>query len=305
MEHLTRIKLDRDYVESIIPTTETLQEMAKLCGCSEQKLRDFIRENGLYKYYCEEHNIKYNPSYEKMVCSECGSNKGIHKFHGTPYCKRHYLQMYRHGKILDSTIYDRNEIIVEENIARIIIRDVKQEIKCESIIDSEDVDKIKKYKWYESYGYCVTKGIDHNNGIDIANVIFNDFDNKYDHINHNRLDNRKINLRPVTSHQNAMNMGKKITNTSGVTGVRQEKTVKLPRWIATITYNYKSYWLGSYETFDDAVKARLQGEIKYFGEYSPNYNPRTKTLQIVYTSPSDNLRHFMEYSLEGELLKWL
>lgn len=305
MRDMTRIKLDRDYVESIIPKTKTLKEMTQLCGCSEDKLRQFIRANKLYKFYCEQHHIKYDPEYENLKCEICGNNTDVQRFHGIPYCKRHYLQMFRHGKILKSTIYDQNEIIIENNIARIITKNVKQEINGECIIDIEDIDKIKDYKWYISYGYCVTKGINPNNGTDIANVIFNDYENKYDHINHNRLDNRKINLRPVSSHQNAMNMGKKNTNKSGVTGVRREKTVGDPKWTASITYNYKNNWLGSYNTFDEAVQARLEGEIKFFGEYSPNYNPETKTIQLDYKSLTDNQNHFIEYSLDGELLKCL
>lgn len=300
---MTRILLDRDYVQSIIPTTKTIKEMATICNCSVNKIRDFLRENGLYKYYCEEHNLKYNPKYENLQCQVCGSKIGVHKFQEILYCKRHFLQMYRHGKILDSTIYDRNEIIIEDNIARIIMKNVKQKINGECIIDAEDVDKIKELKWYKSYGYCVTKAIDPNTGTDIANIIFNDFNNKYDHINHNRLDNRKINLRPVTSHQNAMNMGKKITNVSGVTGVSRKTVKDGYKWIAIITYNYQSIWLGSHDTFDEAVHARLKGEIKYFGEYSPNYNPDSKTIQLEYFSQSDNEYHFIEYSIEGELLQ--
>ena len=305
MEHLTRIKLDRDYVKSIIPKTKTIKEMAKLCECSESKLRSFIRENGLYKYYCEEHHIKYNPEVENLKCSVCGDNTDIHKLKGTPYCKRHYLQMVRHGKILESTIYDRNEIIINGDCAIIKIKDKNQRPNGETMIDSEDVSKIEKYKWYISYGYCVTKGVNPNNGVDIANVIFNDYDSRFDHINHNRLDNRKINLRPVTAHQNAMNMGKKNTNTSGVTGIRQEDHCNTVKWTATITHNYESKWLGSFESFDDAVKARLKAEIKLFGEYSPNYNPESKTIQLDYFSKTDNQNHFIEYSLNGDILQWL
>lgn len=305
MKHLTRIKLDRDYVKNIIPKTKTLKEMTQLCGCSESKLRSFIRENGLYKYYCEEHHIKYNPKIENLKCSVCGDNTDIHKLKGTPYCKRHFLQMIRHGKILETTIYDRNEIVIDNDYAIIKIKDKNQQPKGEAVIDVEDISKVEKYKWYISYGYCVTKGIESNNGIDIANVIFDDYKNKYDHINHNRLDNRKINLRPVTSHQNAMNMGKKNTNKSGVTGVNKERGCKTTKWIANITYNYKSNWLGSYDSFDDAVKARLKAEIKYFGEYSPNYNPETKTVQLDYYSQTDNKNHFIEYSLNGDVLQWL
>lgn len=302
MRGMERIKLDRDYVESIIPTTKTIGEMADLCNCSVGKIRDFIRENGLYKYYCDQHKIKYNPEFDHLVCQVCGDKTGIHKFNGLPYCKRHFLQMYRYGRILESTIYDRNEIIIEGDIARIIIKNAKQEKKDECIIDAEDVEKIKDLKWYTSYGYCVTKGIEFNNGIDISNVIFNDYTNKYDHINHNRLDNKKINLRPVTSHQNAMNMGKKNTNISGVTGVSKKIINKGTRWFANITYNYESIWLGIYDTFDEAVHARLKGEIKYFKEYSPNYDSETNTIRLNYHSLTDDQEHFVEYSLEGELL---
>ena len=87
-----------------------------------------------------------------------------------------------------------------------------------------------------------------------------------------------------------MNMGKKCTNVSGVTGVRQEKTIGSPKWTANITYNYKPRWLGSYDTFDDAVKARL-------------HDPDTKTIRLNYYSPTDNKNHFIEYSLEGEVLQ--
>lgn len=304
MGKLTRIQLDRDYVKSIIPQTKTIKEMADLCGCGADTLRQFMRSQGLYKYYCEQHNIRYNPANDGLKCFVCGDNTCVQKYQGIPYCKKHYLQMYRHGKIYESTIYDCNEIKIEDDYAIVKVKDVKQNPKGESMIDIEDIDKIKNYKWYISYGYCVTKGVDHNNGIDMANVIFNDFENKYDHINHNRLDNRKINLRPVTSHQNAMNMGKKCTNTSGVTGVRQEDHCKTVKWVALLTYNYKTQWLGSYDTFDEAVKARLKGEIKYFEKYSPNYNPETNTIQLNYFSHTDKQNRFIEYSLEGELLQW-
>lgn len=303
MEHLTKIKLDKNYIETIIPQTKTLKEMADLCDCSSDKLRKYMKTHGLYKYYCEQHHIKYNEQNDNLICEICGDKTDVQRFHGIPYCKRHFLQMYRHGKIMSSTIYDRNEIIIKDDIAEVVMRDVKQNIKAIAIIDAEDVDKIKDYKWYESAGYCITKAFDPYSGTDIANVIFNNFKNRYDHISHNRLDNRKINLRPVTQQQNAMNMGMKNTNTSGVTGVAKQCIKKRwnGRWQANLTYQYKTKWLGSYENFNDAVKARLQGEIKYFGEYSPNYDPETKTIRLTYIDP-DNITHFVEYNLEGELL---
>ncbi len=48
------------------------------------------------------------------------------------------------------------------------------------------------------------------------------------------------------------------SNTSGCTGVYQNK--KTQRWIAQITFKGKTYYLGSFADFDDAVKARKEGE---------------------------------------------
>lgn len=48
------------------------------------------------------------------------------------------------------------------------------------------------------------------------------------------------------------------TNTSGYTGVYQNN--KTGKWVAQITFKRKSYYLGSYEKIEDAVKARQRGE---------------------------------------------
>lgn len=48
------------------------------------------------------------------------------------------------------------------------------------------------------------------------------------------------------------------SNTSGYTGVYQNK--KTGKWIAQITFKRKTYYLGSYDKIEDAVKARQRGE---------------------------------------------
>ena len=48
------------------------------------------------------------------------------------------------------------------------------------------------------------------------------------------------------------------SNTSGYTGVYRNK--KSQKWAAQITFKGKTYYLGSYDTLEDAVKARRKGE---------------------------------------------
>ena len=91
------------------------------------------------------------------------------------------------------------------------------------------------------------------------------FGKNVDHINNNTLDNRKENLRICTPHQNSMNLKVKSNNTSGIIGV----SVCGRKWRARLMFNRQEIPFGYYEDFDDAVRARLIGEYKYFGEFAP------------------------------------
>lgn len=297
---LERIKLDCDYVKDIITQYSTIKEMASVCKCGTDKLRNFMINNDLHDYYVQTHpNAK---QCEKLVCTICGEKNSVSRLKGIPYCKRHYNQMYRYGKIYEKTIYDKNDYIFDEenNIVKIVLRDKYQNINGYAIIDYEDYDKVKDYKWYLSAGYCITKGIDKNNGIDIYCVIFNDM-NPYDHIDNDRLNDRKKNLRPVTNQQNSMNMSMKFTNKSGVVGVQKQNKTS-PRWTANITYKYENIWLGSHATFDEAVLARLEGEAEYFKEYSNNYKPDKHLITLEYISQTDNMKHYVEVNLRGNIV---
>ena len=56
-----------------------------------------------------------------------------------------------------------------------------------------------------------------------------------------------------------------IYDTSKPAGVTWDKNRK--KWIANITYNKKRYFLGRYETFEDAVKAREKAEKEIHKEF--------------------------------------
>lgn len=86
-----------------------------------------------------------------------------------------------------------------------------------------------------------------------------------DHINRDPLDNRRSNLRLATKAQNAMNAGMWRHNNSGHKGVCRWKNGK---WRAYIMVNQKSIWLGVHQNIEDAIRARKDGEMKYFGEFA-------------------------------------
>ena len=89
-----------------------------------------------------------------------------------------------------------------------------------------------------------------------------------DHINRDKLDNRKMNLRLCSPTENSRNISIAKNNKSGVTGVEKMSNGK---WRARIMVDRKGIHLGSFKTLEEAKEARMKAEIKYFGEFSPNY----------------------------------
>lgn len=87
-----------------------------------------------------------------------------------------------------------------------------------------------------------------------------------DHINGNRLDNRRANLRIVNDKQNALNRGKQRNNTSGYKGVTKHTINK--SWCAEIKAGNKRVRLNGFSTPEDAAIAYNYLAIKYHGEFA-------------------------------------
>lgn len=81
-----------------------------------------------------------------------------------------------------------------------------------------------------------------------------------DHEDHDRTNNKWLNLREVPSRQNQMNMSHKKSNSSGTTGVR---VLPSGKFCAYIMIHRKQISLGSYDDLDEAVAARKQAEQRY------------------------------------------
>lgn len=137
-------------------------------------------------------------------------------------------------------------------------------------IDTEDIDKMKPYHWIiRSDGY-VKATLGRNKYIYLHRLLMNVLDNnsiEVDHINQNPSDNRKYNLRIATHAENNRNIELCSKNTSGFRGVYFDKKCK--NWYAHIRIDNKSKHLGSYKNKEDAIKARHDAELLYYGDFSP------------------------------------
>lgn len=143
------------------------------------------------------------------------------------------------------------------------------------ICDVEDWNKYKHLFWrVGNNGYACSNDMSDKGTIYFHQEIIECPDGMYrDHINRERLDNRKCNLRIVHAKENVLNRGVQKNNSSGFRGVSYLKRYR--KYVAQITHNRKNYCLGRFENIEDAVKARFDGEMKYFGKIVSDVNGKS------------------------------
>jgi hypothetical protein len=126
-----------------------------------------------------------------------------------------------------------------------------------ALVDQEDYDFLMQWKWTlhsEGYAYRNNREGDRFPRIIMMHRIINHTPKGMvtDHINRNRLDNRKVNLRSATKRENSLNTERNKNNTSGHRGIVKSQH---NGWTAQTTYNYKNIYIGSYPTKDEAIAA--------------------------------------------------
>ena len=136
----------------------------------------------------------------------------------------------------------------------------------EFYIDVEDFDAIKEYCWSEDGNHYLIAWDPNTQAIIKMHTLLTKYD-ICDHADQNRVNNRRYNLRPATVGENCRNISVRVDNSSDVTGVSWGK--KAQRWRAYLQYERSNMNLGYFTNKDDAIKARLKAEAKYFGEFAP------------------------------------
>ena len=141
------------------------------------------------------------------------------------------------------------------------------------LFDEEDKELVSQNKWHlmkNGYVACTkyVKGSGRKNQKNICiyfhRIITNAPKGKVvDHINGNKLDNRKENLRVCTQRENMVNCGMLKNNKSGYKGVSWHKAAK--KWESYLHFNNKKIRLGFFEDIEKAAEKRNKAFNKYFG----------------------------------------
>ena len=131
--------------------------------------------------------------------------------------------------------------------------------------DAIDLPTIKLYSWYMSNGYAATM-VDKKQ-IYMHRLIMNPLESEVvDHINGNKLDNRRENLRVCKQHENMANRIKHTPQTSKYKGVSWRKSHSL--WQATITKHGLQEHLGYFTTQEEAALAYNKAAIRVHNQFA-------------------------------------
>lgn len=137
-----------------------------------------------------------------------------------------------------------------------------------AFVDDEDFELLNSYSWWLHDGYA--RSNTYGSYVRMHNLLKKCSKGlELDHINGNRLDNRKSNLRECTRSQNCQNRIARPNTSSQYKGVSLVR--KLGKWKAEIcppNNNRRNLYLGLFTDEETAARAYDQKAVELFGEFA-------------------------------------
>jgi hypothetical protein len=150
-----------------------------------------------------------------------------------------------------------------------------------ALVDDEDYEELSKHKWCCSRGYAVRKN---GKAIELMHrrIMQPPSEMTVDHINGNRADNRRENLRICTFKQNLSNRVKKPNCTSQFRGVTRARGGK---WKVQVHTGDRVLYFGLYESEYEAARIYDAVAPLYLGPFvRKNFPVETYTFERARTS---------------------
>lgn len=209
------------------------------------------------------------PPREKYPCSVDGCDRDAVGMRD--WCSKHWRLVQQYGTPAspnrpkpDKTWLESLDVPAGSQAVPVLIS--RAEGFTYALVDTADYDDVVRWRWYRvANGYASRHGKDGRKYMH-RYLMQTPQGMDTDHINRNKLDNRRSNLRIVDRSTNNFNTPPSKANTSGVKGVGWFKPAGL--WRAYIKHQSepKRIELGYFKTFEEAVAARQSAEERLIGK---------------------------------------
>lgn len=141
----------------------------------------------------------------------------------------------------------------------------------EAVVDAADYEALSAFKWHASdrraNGSAYARAKINNKLVYMHRwLLAAPVGAEVDHINRDKLDNRRANLRVCAPEENRRNVGLTCANTVGFKGVRWVRTGR--KWGASIYLDKKHVFLGVYATKEEAARAYDGAAREFWGEFA-------------------------------------
>lgn len=140
-----------------------------------------------------------------------------------------------------------------------------------ALVDDADYELLSQWRWHVStngYARAMIKDAGAFRGVYMHRLIMGmakEDKRQIDHVDRQKTNNQRSNLRICTHRQNHYNIGVRRDNAVGLKGVSWSASNR--KWVSSIKVDGEQKWLGSFETPEQAHAAYRSAAVEYHGEF--------------------------------------
>ena len=164
--------------------------------------------------------------------------------------------------------FDRREIVVRDDCAYVPLHGRGGVFKGYAQVDAEDLALVCDIAWsIDARGYVAGRPKESSKTVTLHRHIYGPVAgrNSIDHIDGDRLNNRRSNLRECSQAENTRNARIGLNNTSGYKGVSETAE---GRWRARITVDGVEIRIGHFDTAEEAAEAYDSAAVRLHGDFA-------------------------------------
>lgn len=192
----------------VITPRHLTEEMLRLCqidGCDGE----VVARGWCSKHYCRWKRYG-DPLYLKRRRRKCIIEGCENWRRSRGYCARHYTSLRRYGDPLATSRPSYEVDSLPDGSALIPLHDAEGSVVAHTRVDAIDAEWLQQWRWSVNPGGYAYR-VDGNRTVLLGRLLLGllDAGRRYqcDHINRDRLDNRRSNLRVVRPIRNSENRG--------------------------------------------------------------------------------------------------